>query len=132
MTGLFQAEGAGDVGPGHQLEVLRVRSIVAVLRDEQAFGIGAAEVAADQFDPDVLAFSNLYVAPAQDISCDKHGRILIPQLLRDHAGIKRDVAIVGQLTLLRIWDLDTWTELFAEQQKRAPEIMSRFLRTVSR
>src|SRR5262245_32712583 len=35
-------------------------------------------LAIDPFDPDLLSFSNLYVAPAQELPLDRQGRILIP------------------------------------------------------
>ncbi len=41
---------------------------------------------------------------------DKQGRILLPQYLRDHAGITRDVVVIGARTYAEMWDKDTYRE----------------------
>jgi MraZ protein len=40
----------------------------------------------------------------QVVKWDKQGRILIPSLLRDKAEIKGDVAVIGGLTFLTVWN----------------------------
>ena len=39
---------------------------------------------------------------------DKQGRILIPQSLREYAGIKKDVMVIGASVRAEIWDKDYW------------------------
>lgn len=39
---------------------------------------------------------------------DKQGRILIPQDLRKHAGLTKDVTLVGANRLVEVWDTETW------------------------
>ena len=48
---------------------------------------------------------------------DRLGRILIPDFLREHAGIDRDVAIVGAVDSIEIWDTATYNE--REPSRRA-------------
>src|SRR5262249_46995241 len=59
--------------------------------------IGDGVRAMDPFDEVVVSFCNLYVAPAQELRLAVQGRILLPPLLREHAGIKRDVTITGDV-----------------------------------
>ena len=47
---------------------------------------------------------------ACEVVPDKQGRILLPQNLRDGAGLKKDVAVIGVMDRAEIWDLDKWTE----------------------
>jgi MraZ protein len=82
--------------------------------------------AMDPFDEDVVSFCNLYVAPAQELPLDNQGRILIPPLLREHAGIKRDVTITGDVDKFRIWDRQVWQEVLAEDEPRARDVFRRF------
>jgi MraZ protein len=42
----------------------------------------------------------------QVVSWDKQGRILIPSILREKAEIKGDVAVLGQLDWLAVWNND--------------------------
>ena len=80
----------------------------------------------DPFDEDVVSFCNLYVAPAQELPLDSQGRILLPPLLREHAGIKRDVTITGDVDKFRIWDRQVWQEVLAEDERRARDVFRRF------
>ena len=43
-------------------------------------------------------------ASAQDLGIDGQGRTTIPQALKDHAGIDRDVVVVGALDHVEIWE----------------------------
>jgi len=39
---------------------------------------------------------------------DKQGRILIPQNLRDYAGLGKDAYILGAINRVEIWDKESW------------------------
>lgn len=41
---------------------------------------------------------------------DKQGRILIPQSLRDHAKLTKDVTVIGASSRAEIWDSVHWNE----------------------
>jgi MraZ protein len=45
---------------------------------------------------------------AEDVAIDPQGRILIPQTLRQRAGIARDVVIIGVMDQIEIWDKGRW------------------------
>ncbi len=49
-------------------------------------------------------------ANASDCDVDKQGRILIPNMLREHARIEREVALIGVDDYIEIWDTEAWKE----------------------
>ena len=52
-------------------------------------------------------------ANAAKCELDAQGRILLPQKLRDYAGLSKDVAIIGAGNHAEIWDAAKWTEIDA-------------------
>jgi len=57
-------------------------------------------------------FNRMYFSGAVEIAFDKQGRILIPQYLKDFAGIKRDIVVVGVANRIEIWSKDKWEEFY--------------------
>jgi len=51
----------------------------------------------------------------QQVEMDGQGRLLIPQLLRDAAGIKGEVAVTGNLNRLLVRNLEAYRTEIAEQ-----------------
>jgi MraZ protein len=50
----------------------------------------------------------VFVAGASQESADSQGRVVIPQVLREYAGLAKDVVVVGQLTRVELWDKAEW------------------------
>ena len=57
-------------------------------------------------------FNRLYFSGACDVICDKQGRILIPDYLKNYADIKQDVVIIGVSDRIEIWAKEKWKEFF--------------------
>ncbi len=49
-----------------------------------------------------------FMAGAADCEVDKQGRILIPNKLREHAGLEKDIVFVGVLSKIEIWSKEKW------------------------
>ena len=52
----------------------------------------------------------LVVGHATELEMDAQGRILLPAMLRDFAGLKKKAVLIGQGKKLEIWDEVTWNE----------------------
>ena len=55
-------------------------------------------------DPDARDYARLVISGAVETPIDKQGRILVPQYLRDHAHLEREVTIAGVGLTVEIWD----------------------------
>lgn len=50
-------------------------------------------------------------ASAASVVADKQGRVLLPQILRDFAGLDRDVYIIGASDHAEVWDEEKWCNM---------------------
>ena len=67
-------------------------------------------------------FLRVLLASATEMDFDSMGRILLPQLLRQHGGIKQEVAVIGVGDHLEIWDSSNWTVHRGEILEALPSI----------
>lgn len=72
-------------------------------------------------------FSRVYFSGASQIECDKQGRILVPKYLKDYAGIKRDVMIIGVSNRIEIWAKDKWEEYYKISQESFEDIAEKLM-----
>lgn len=63
--------------------------------------------------PENRRLSRATFASAFDLELDKQGRIVLPQALRDYAGVGDQAVIAGVNTYLEIWDLGQWQQELA-------------------
>jgi len=71
---------------------------------------------ASRSDARVRAYLRVLFSGASDETPDKQGRVSVPQILRDYAGLDRDVVVVGNGTTCEIWDAEAWQQYLAGQE----------------
>ena len=59
-------------------------------------------------DKEVRQFTRFFLAGAASVEVDKQGRILLPSVLRDFAGIIKDTVLIGVGSRIEIWSKDRW------------------------
>lgn len=76
-----------------------------------------------QLDPNVRRAVDFLIGNAADCSFDKMGRVLVPQVLREWAGIapESDVVWMGAGDRIRLFSKAQWTTLFGEVDELPPE-----------
>jgi len=62
------------------------------------------------------------LASAHEVPIDPAGRILLPQSLRDQAGIEQEVSINGVLDHIEVWDSDKWNAYRSRVMETLPQI----------
>lgn len=74
---------------------------------------------------DTRAFARLMLAGAMEVEVDKSGRVLLPEYLRNYAGLAKDVVVAGLFNRLEIWDEATWKEYSAKTESEGNAIAER-------
>jgi MraZ protein len=94
--------------------------LVAFARDDWQ-KIKEKAVSLPLFDSAANTYIRYFISGA--IECPlKQGRILISPDLRELAGLKREVVLVGHLTRFEIWDKARWDEEFEKVKETFPGI----------
>ncbi|MCK6549342.1 division/cell wall cluster transcriptional repressor MraZ [Myxococcota bacterium] len=79
-----------------------------------------------QFDPAVMKLRRLYVGSASEVEIDKQGRVLLPQVLREHAKLEREAYWVGAMQTMEIWSKAEWQAVVEpEREKVGPEVLAK-------
>jgi MraZ protein len=66
-------------------------------------------------------YLRVFLSGASDEELDKSGRVTIPPVLRQYAGLDRDCAVIGAGQRVEIWDLRAWETYLAEQEEAFAE-----------
>lgn len=64
--------------------------------------------ASAQANAKVRALTRVFFSSAFDDSMDRQGRLTIPPVLREYAGLDRDLAVVGADNRIELWDAAAW------------------------
>ena len=59
-------------------------------------------------NPQARLLQRLLIGHATDLELDSAGRLLLPAMLRDYAGLEKKLVLVGQGNKIEIWSADHW------------------------
>ena len=62
---------------------------------------------------DARQFVRFFLAGAAAVEVDKQGRILLPSVLREFAGLEKEVVLVGVASRVEIWSKEKWESAVA-------------------
>lgn len=62
-------------------------------------------------------FSRLFFSGAQEVQPDKQGRLVIPPLLLEYSGIRKDAVLLGVNNRAELWAKETWKSYFDDKMK---------------
>ena len=57
---------------------------------------------------DARLFTRFFLSGAEEVEMDSQGRVLIPQSLREHANLTKDIVSIGVSNRIEIWDQESW------------------------
>lgn len=61
-------------------------------------------------NPVVRRMQRMLIGHANDVELDASGRILLPQPLREYAGLDKEVVLMGQGKKLELWSKSEWDD----------------------
>lgn len=62
-------------------------------------------------------YLRVFLSGATDEIPDKQGRVLLPQVLREYAGLSKDLTIIGVGARAEIWDAASWQSYLAANEE---------------
>lgn len=68
------------------------------------------------------AYARIVLAGAMSIDLDKLGRILIPDYLKEYAGLIKDVVVCGLSNRLEVWDANAWEQYRQKTEKEVGDL----------
>ena len=75
-----------------------------------------------RFDPKVMQLKRVLISGATECPIDRNGRILIPPVLREFAGLKREIVWAGMVDYIEIWAKDGWDPMFQQARDRVADL----------
>jgi MraZ protein len=66
----------------------------------------------NDFDPKVREFRRYFLNGATIVEPDAAGRLLIPQNLKDYAGLGKDLVLAAAVNKIEIWDKEKYQQFF--------------------
>jgi MraZ protein len=81
----------------------------------------------NQYESKNIEFIRYFTRGATELSVDAAGRVNLPQLLLDYAGIKDEVVLTCQLTKIEVWDKSAYKAMIDNEPENfsalAEEVM---------
>ncbi|MCM8757198.1 MAG: division/cell wall cluster transcriptional repressor MraZ [Candidatus Omnitrophica bacterium] len=68
------------------------------------------------------AFSRFFFSGVYQTKIDRQGRVLIPEILLNHAGIRDRIVVIGVGNKIEVWSEEIWNSYYAETATMASEI----------
>lgn len=62
----------------------------------------------DDFDPRIRKLRRFFTTGAVEAELDSAGRISLPSVLREYAGLAKDVAVTGNGNRIELWSAEAW------------------------
>jgi MraZ protein len=66
----------------------------------------------------------VFAADAATVRPDSQGRVSIPQRLREHSGLERDLVITGRLDRIELWSVQRWAAVSADADSKLASAVS--------
>ncbi len=66
----------------------------------------------NDFDPKVREFRRYFLNGATEVELDSAGRLLLPNNLKEYAGLEKDIVLASAMDKIEIWSVDNYKKFF--------------------
>lgn len=63
-------------------------------------------------------YLRVFLSGASDDQPDKQGRVLVPAILREYAGLTKELVIIGVGSRAEIWDAASWQKYLSNNEEK--------------
>jgi len=74
-------------------------------------------------NPKARTFARFMLSGALEVEFDRQGRALLPQFLREYAGIAGQAVVIGMYNKVEIWEPGRWSKLKKEATASREELL---------
>jgi len=71
---------------------------------------------------DARSFLRVLLSRARSLSCDKQGRIIIPEKLAEYADISSSCTIIGMINRAELWNTENWQHFYAQSESNYSDL----------
>jgi len=71
---------------------------------------------------DARGFARVMLSGAFEVEFDQLGRVLIPDYLKEYAGIEKSAVVTGVFNRIEIWDENRWNEYKEKAEKNVGDL----------
>jgi MraZ protein len=79
-------------------------------------------------DSEARVFRRLFFAQTETVDLDRSSRVLLPERLRQFAGLEHEVVLIGAQDHLEVFDAKKWHDYFAEHGPRFDAVAEKAFR----
>jgi MraZ protein len=79
-------------------------------------------------DSEARVFRRLFFAQTETVDIDRSSRVLLPERLRQFAGLEHEVVLIGAQDHLEVFDVKKWHGYFAEHGPRFDAVAEKAFR----
>ncbi len=119
----------GDVVPGHVDGLYIMKAPDRSLELYEPFiwaGLRKSLSGLSDFNPEERLLKTLMYESLETVELDRHGRVALSREFLEHAGISKDVVIIGADTKMIIWDPERLSSLLHESASRFTSLAGRY------
>ncbi|MBI4920028.1 division/cell wall cluster transcriptional repressor MraZ [Candidatus Azambacteria bacterium] len=67
-------------------------------------------------------FKRFMLSGASEVEIDEMGRVLIPDSLKNYAGLEKSIVVIGVSDRVELWSENIWNEYIGEAEKMSGDI----------